>query len=137
MVSHKAIVVDASTGVIESECMLMIAKRKRNAFGKDWIAMSQRMFDETASIKRVDDYRVLHKILAKLGYGNALAVTQREIAEELQIDPSNVSKSFKRLLDLGIILEGPKIGPLKTYRLNPAYGWKGKGSEHVRAIREF
>ena len=37
----------------------------------------------------------------------------------------HVQRSIKRLIQLGIILEGVKIGISRSYRLNPSFGWKG------------
>lgn len=33
---------------------------------------------------------------------------------------------MKILISKQIILEGPKVGRSRCYRLNPNYGWKGK-----------
>ncbi|EIT2341618.1 hypothetical protein L1O22_004870, partial [Salmonella enterica] len=41
----------------------------------------------------------------------------------------------KNLIEFGIILEGPKIGRSKTYRLNPQFGWKGTVSNHKKALK--
>ena len=42
----------------------------------------------------------------------------------------HVQRSIKRLIQLGIILEGVKIGISRLYRLNPAFGWKGLAKGH-------
>ena len=39
---------------------------------------------------------------------------------------------FARLLDVGAIFEGPKVGRSKTYRLNEQFGWKGTVTNHKR-----
>ena len=38
----------------------------------------------------------------------------------------HVQRSIKRLIQLGIILEGVKIGISRSYRLNPSFGWKAQ-----------
>ncbi|ECJ2098818.1 hypothetical protein ACI5M7_005093, partial [Salmonella enterica subsp. enterica serovar Typhimurium] len=48
---------------------------------------------------------------------------------------SAVSRAIRHLLEFGIILEGPKIGRSKTYRLNPQFGWKGTVSNHKKALK--
>ena len=53
----------------------------------------------------------------------------------LGIQKANVSRAIKALIENEIILEGPKIGRSKTYRLNPSYGWKGTVRNHDKALR--
>ena len=36
----------------------------------------------------------------------------------------NVNRSIKKLIELGVVLEGVKIGVSRSYRLNPNFGWK-------------
>ena len=77
-----------------------------------------------------DQMRVLMALLAELDYENYIQVAQMDIAEALTMQKTNVSRAVKNLIDFGIILEGPKIGRSKTYRLNPQFGWKGTVSNH-------
>lgn len=79
--------------------------------------------------------KVLMMLLADLDYENYIQVAQIDIAESLGMKKSNVSKAVKNLIEFGIILEGPKIGRSKTYRLNPQFGWKGTVSNHKKALR--
>ena len=46
----------------------------------------------------------------------------------------HVQRSIKRLIQLGIILEGVKIGISRSYRLNPSFGWKGSAKGHREAF---
>ena len=48
----------------------------------------------------------------------------------------NVQRSIKRLMELGVILEGVKIGVSRSYRLNPSFGWKGSAKGHREALHE-
>jgi hypothetical protein len=43
---------------------------------------------------------------------------------------------MKLLTTKQIVLEGPKVGRSKCYRLNPNYGWKGKVKTLQEARRE-
>ena len=50
----------------------------------------------------------------------------------------NVNRSIKKLIELGVILEGVKIGISRSYRLNPNFGWKGHREalhEHLKVIK--
>ena len=48
----------------------------------------------------------------------------------------HVQRSIKRLIQLGIILEGVKIGISRSYRLNPSFGWKGSAKGHREVLHE-
>lgn len=69
--------------------------------------------------------RVLVYLMGRLDYQNYLNVRQSEIAQQLGIYQSNVSKALKLLIERKIILGGPKIGPCKTYVLGTEYAWRG------------
>ena len=45
----------------------------------------------------------------------------------------NVNRSIKKLIELGVVLEGVKIGVSRSYRLNPNFGWKGSAKGHREA----
>ena len=62
-----------------------------------------------------------------------MVVNQAELAKELGMHRQHVQRSIKRLIALGVILEGPKIGISRSYRLNPEFGWKGSARNHVIA----
>ncbi len=85
--------------------------------------------------KNHEQIKVLMMLLADLDYVNYIQVAQIDIAETLGMKKPNVSKAVKNLIEFGIILEGPKIGRSKTYRLNPQFGWKGTVSNHKKALK--
>ena len=70
------------------------------------------------------------KLLSVLDYENLIQVSQADIARELDMHRQHVQRSIKRLIQLGIILEGVKIGISRSYRLNPSFGWKGSAKGH-------
>lgn len=82
-----------------------------------------------------DQMRVLMALLADLDYENYIQVAQMDIAEALNMQKTNVSRAVKNLLEVGIVIEGPKIGRSKTYRLNPQFGWKGTVTNHKKALK--
>jgi len=135
MFKQQKMVVDSKTGEIESEYVLVATKR-HNGFQKGWVAMSQSALDAIAEIERLEDLRVLMKLLAKLDFDNYIQISQVEVATALDMDKSQVNRAIKRLIERGIILKGPKIGRSNTYRLNPHYGWKGSARGHQRALQE-
>ncbi|EIL6134483.1 MarR family transcriptional regulator [Salmonella enterica] len=81
-----------------------------------------------------DDFRVLMSLMAKLDFENLLVLNQAEMARELKMQRQNVQRSVKRLIGMGALLEGPRIGISRSYRFNPQFGWKGSARNHVIAL---
>lgn len=79
--------------------------------------------------------KVLLAMLTELDYENFIQVAQADIADVLQINKVNVSRSIKAILELGVIIQGPKVGRSFSYRLNPQFGWKGTTNNHRKALR--
>ena len=74
--------------------------------------------------------------LARLDYENLIQVNQAEVAEQVGMNRHNVNRSIKKLIELGVVLEGVKIGVSRSYRLNPNFGWKGSAKGHREALHE-
>lgn len=53
----------------------------------------------------MNDMRVLFCVLNKMAFGNQLSLKQKSIAEELNINTSNVSKSWNKLLEAGVFVK--------------------------------
>lgn len=73
-----------------------------------------------------ESYKVFMYMLGHLAFENYIAIPQVQIAQDLKMQKSHVSESIKILLTKQILLEGPKLGRTKTYKLNSQYGWKGR-----------
>jgi DNA-binding transcriptional regulator GbsR (MarR family) len=71
-------------------------------------------------------HRVIRYLEAVLEYENALPITQKGIADALEIHRQQVNLAFKLLLQKGLVekIEIPGLRPV--FRLNPNYGWRGK-----------
>lgn len=123
--------VDRETGEVIGAALALVYPKRNNGFGKDWFAMSQNALKVLASeLHKVEDYRVLMALLARLDFDNHILVSQTEVAAELGMLRPNVARAVKRLVDLGVILKGDKAGTTRTYRLNPSFGWKGSAQSH-------
>ena len=83
-----------------------------------------------------NDMKVMWAMLARLDYENLIQVNQAEVAEQVGMNRHNVNRSIKKLIELGVILEGVKIGISRSYRLNPNFGWKGSAKGHRQALHE-
>ena len=69
--------------------------------------------------------RVFLYIVTELDFQNWIPVSQTEIAEGLGMKRPNVGRQMTLMESKGVLLRGPKIGRIYTWRLNPEYGWKG------------
>ena len=78
-----------------------------------------------------NDMKVMWAMLARLDYENLIQVNQAEVSEQVGMNRHNVNRSIKKLIELGVILEGVKIGISRSYRLNPNFGWKGSAKGHI------
>ena len=73
-----------------------------------------------------NDMKVMWAMLARLDYENLIQVNQAEVSEQVGMNRHNVNRSIKKLIELGVILEGVKIGISRSYRLNLTSGGKAQ-----------
>lgn len=129
--------VDADTGeVIEGACLVLVPKQKMPLGYTRWFAMNQDVLEVLTQFKRVDDYRVLFALLKRLDFENYINTSQAEIAKELDMHRQHVNRAIKNLIAAEAIIEGPKVGINRTYRLNVNFGWKGSVTNHKKAVAE-
>ena len=72
------------------------------------------------------DLRVLLTIIGNLGYENILSLTQKEIGEQINIKPVEVTKSIKKLVEKGYLQVITKIGRQNIYMFNPSVAFKSR-----------
>ncbi|EJE3041864.1 helix-turn-helix domain-containing protein [Salmonella enterica] len=131
---RKVTQVDLETGEDLGGFVAVIRPKQKSSFERHF-TMNQAALKIIATELNHEQTKVLMMLLADLDYENYIQVAQIDIAESLGMKKSNVSKAVKNLIEFGIILEGPKIGRSKTYRLNPQFGWKGTVSNHKKALK--
>ena len=119
--------VDQNTGEI-LKGVVVYCGVKQNPYSTGWIMNSQEALELLASDRDLtkESLRVLMFLMARLDFENWIQVTQKEIAEKLDLKKPNISKAVSLLEEKGIILRGPKVGRSYAFRLNPYFGWKGK-----------
>jgi len=129
---------DLETGEVEEGALVWIPQKAKSRFGKDWFQMAQN------SLKIINSHRkelglegivVFNSLMARLDFENYIQVSQADIAAELDMKPANVSRAVKKLIALGFVRKGPKVGRSLTYQLHPELAWKGKPKEHLGAQR--
>ena len=129
--------IDSETGEIIDGFVAYVVPKRKNGFGQGWLAMAQNGAEILAqSNLSGNDFKVLMKLLSVLDYENLIQVSQADVAGELNMHRQHVQRSIKRLIDLGIVLEGVRIGISRSYRLNPNFGWKGSAKGHREALHE-
>ena len=126
--------VDESTGEVINGFVAVIRPKQKSSFERHF-TMNQAALLSIANELNHDQTRVLLALLADLDYENYIQVAQIDIASALGMQKTHVSRAVKGLLERKIVLEGPKVGRSKTYRLNPQYGWKGTISNHKQALK--
>ena len=100
---------------------------KDKNLGKDWVAMYQSALLTLAKWNLPNEqYRVMLALLSKVDFDNYLTVSQQAIANELKMKQPHIARAIKGLCERDIIVEGPRAGLNKTYRLNPHIAHKGK-----------
>ena len=125
--------VDPDTGELKA---YLPVQRQRGGLGKGWVGMFQSALEMLASASLPQEqYRVLMYLMAKLDFDNYLRITQKQVAEALHMRQPNVSRAIKGLIQFDTIIEGPKIGNARTYRLNPRIAHKGKNPQ--RTVIEY
>lgn len=140
LVNQKIGQINLETGEIIEGYIAVLQPKRRNGFAKGWYAMSQEgtiaLLEAMMNGKlQMRDMQVLYYMLSILDLENLIQVSQTEIARVLGMQRQNINRSIKRLINLGVLLEGPRIGRSRSYRLNPSYGWKGSGESHQKALR--
>src|SRR5690625_3120071 len=103
---------DARTGeVLEEGFVAYIAPKRQNGFGTRWMAMAE---DAAMLLAKsnlgANDFKVIMGLIAKLDFENLLVLNQAELARELNMRRQHVGRSVKRLIAMGALLEGPRIG---------------------------
>ena len=127
--------VDVETGEILGR-MVWVPYKPR--LTERWFMAFQDSFEEIAKDPDMtgETLRVLMYLYSKLDFENFIQQSQTEIAEGLRMQKTHVSRAMKVLTTKQIVLEGPRVGRSKCFRLNPNYGWKGKVKTLQEARRE-
>lgn len=77
--------------------------------------------------------RVFMYLLGKIGYGNKIDKSQVQIAEGLKMQPSQVSKAIKLLIEKSVIAYSKKE---RVFYLNPKLGWRGSIVEYDKFVQK-
>lgn len=112
-------------GELHAGVPVMCYPKSTSIYGNEWMQSSQSFQRELAKRKDVtgEVLRVYLYLSSRLDYENVIRVPQVEIAEELDLQPSNVSRATRKLVEIGVLIPGPQPS---SWRLSTMVGWKGK-----------
>ena len=125
---RKLSLLDEKTGeLINIPIYLNSPHRRPSIYGDRWFQMAQ---DPLLALARDRELwglttTVLLYLCGRLDFENYVHVPQQEIADYLGTSRPEVTKAITKLIEKGVLIRGPKLGRSSSYRLNPAYGWKG------------
>jgi hypothetical protein len=131
---------DAETGEVLGGFLAYMPVRVRNGFTEGWSAMARgvgTLFAQNRSFLGQEGLALIFLLIDKLDFENHLVINKIAIGLELGMARQNVQRSVRRLIELGAIIEGPKNGHSRTYRLNPNFAWRGSGENHLKALAEY
>lgn len=97
---------------------------------RGWLAVSADFEEFVArNIRSASTHRVLHWIFSRTKSGNRVNSAQKEIAEALGLSKAQVSRSFKELVQHGILLHMREDddAPMEWF-LSPQVGMRGSGA---------
>lgn len=119
--------VDLDTGELV-EGVSVISVQQRPKLKEAFVLVFQKGLERLALDKslRGQSLRVLMALMSKLDYENFIHVSQQDIADLIHVDRSSVARGISQLLARGVIIAGPKVGTMSTYRLSDTLGWKGR-----------
>ena len=101
--------IDHQTGEVVEGFVAYVVPKRKNGFQKGWMAMAQEAMMMLAQSNLTgNDMKVMWAMLARLDYENLIQVNQAEVSEQVGMNRHNVNRSIKKLIELGVILEGVK-----------------------------
>lgn len=126
--------IDTDTGEELGGLLVHVRPKQKSPF-KELATMNLEKQETLANTLNLEQFRVYHILLGALDYENYILIPQKDIAEILNMRAPNVSRAIKALTHYQIILEGESVGRLKSYRLNPNFGWRGSVVNHRKALK--
>ena len=98
----------------------------------EYISMFQHGLEYIGRLKLTPtENAVLWIFLSRLEYENWIRVSQKTVAEKLNLSKSQVSSAVKKLIQTGILHkeQDPSDEGRLLYRLNLSLGWRGDAKE--------
>lgn len=116
----------------------MIIRGARYPKGVEFNTMFKSGWEYLADLNlKMEEAKLLFKLLARLDYENWIVVSQETLGEELGMKQANVARALKALIVHGIIEKerDPSDKRRSMYRLDARLGWKGDAADWARHIQ--
>ena len=133
--------IDNETGEVLSEgALVWVPKRFPHPYGDRWFAMRMDTIRRLTMHPGIgmQEMRVFGALIDRLDYQNFIHVPQTDLAEATGMDRPHVNRALKKLIEFGIVVEGPRVGRSRCYRFDPDAGWRGSKKTlkaELRAIK--
>lgn len=124
---EEARIVNTKTGEVKDGYFIYVAHPKAKIKNQRFVMTFQDSLITISKDKELtgEMKSVLLFLMGNLEFDNYITIKQVEIAKELEMQKTNVSRAMRLLVSKKIILK-VKEGTTTGYKLNPTYGWKGK-----------
>jgi hypothetical protein len=128
--------VDLATGEVLDGVVVHLPRRKASPYGDRWMTLNQPPWLTLATDPEitVQTYRVLIYVLSYLDYDNWCVCSPSQIGPLLRMRPQHVSTQLRLLAAKGVLLAGPVVGRVPSFRLSPVFGWRGRQNELRRIL---
>jgi DNA-binding transcriptional ArsR family regulator len=117
--------VDKQTGEVVDAIPILVPRRRK--LGPEFFMGIQKSFVALArfDLSR-DTLRILLYVLGRMEYENHVRVGQSEMARDLEMHKSTVSRALKQLAEEGILKPTTPFGRSTFYQLDTQLAWRGK-----------
>lgn len=136
----KVAVINAETQEVLPDFVVSVSNRRHSVMARGGFFMVDQtegadlLYEVAASRLPGEAFRVLFVMLRWLDYENNICISHAHIAQACGISRPAVSRSIKRLVEVGLIRESLRVpGGAVAYTLNPRLVWKGKGDKVKRS----
>jgi hypothetical protein len=125
-----------STGEVLDGVFVYIPKKSRLG---GFVMLFQEALSAMAGDRRMtlSSFRVRDALIGHLDFENYILINSKAVAESIDMKPSNFSREVTKLVEMGLLIRGPRNGNSTTLRLNPSFGWRGKARGHEAAKHGF
>ncbi len=121
----------------------VINDQPKNNYKTEWATLflgDESFLQEQAMMEKPltqTEYRVRDYVMSLIELGNAAPINLEYVAQALRIKRPNVSKAVKRLVELGILIKGPKNGVNYCYAVSPEIAYRGSRGKAEYLQREI
>ncbi|MEI7841373.1 MAG: winged helix-turn-helix domain-containing protein [Methylococcaceae bacterium] len=136
--NEEAQIFNKKTGEVKDGYFVYVAYPKAKIRNTRWMMTFQDSLITIAKDKELtgEMKSVLFFLMGNLEFENYITIKQVEIANQLEMQKTNVSRAMRLLVAKNIILK-VKEGTTTGYKLNPTYGWKGKVENMEKAKEQM